>query len=323
MTRALYAAVPLLAGPAVMARWFLGGLESGSPSAESPIRHLWSARPHLAEYARLLHHWFLNGYTNRVDDALAILLVLALALLLARGPKSAEDTPTTLATRRLPLLLSGCLAAGYLVFPFEILTPFHWWAMNVRLLPLLFVWLVVSAAPSPIDAPARALLAVVAAASAAFFVFVAHDIRYVFNGAAEAGGLGPVLRVLPKGARVLGLYTDYRQRPRYAYYPFAYAAMYAVVERGGLAAPFVRVPQSWTNPIRIPEFPVAGDAAFFQLARHAAPYTHFLVRTCEGSGCVPDPLSSAVETRLVAATGRFRLYECASSRCFRPASPLP
>jgi hypothetical protein len=251
-------------------------------------------------------------------------LVLALAVLLAWSPSPAttEDVKVSAASRRLPLLLAGCLAVGYLALPFEIQAPFHWWAMNVRLLPLLFVWLVIGIAPGALDVRARTVLGAVALASAAFFVFIAVDIGIVFNGPSEAGGLTQVLSALPKGARVLGLYTDYRQRPRYAYYPHTYAAMYAVVHGGGLATPFIPIPQSWTNPTQVPAFPVAGDAAFFRFQTDAGPYTHFLVRTCQGHGCVPDPLAGAIEVQLLIEKARWRLYRCASAGCSRPTDEV-
>jgi hypothetical protein len=313
--RSLRAALPLSSGPALIAPWFLVGLRAGPEPSAGPVAHLWSARPRLSEYARLLHHWFIGGYSSHVDDALALLLVLALAALVVLGPARASADGVTVATRRLPVLLAGCLAIGYLALPFEIRTPFAWWAMNVRLLPLLFAWLVVAVAPGPLGARARPVLAAVAAGSAAFFVYVALDIRYVFNGPAGAGGLATVLSVLPKGARVLGLYTDYRQHPRYEYYPYAYAALYAVVERGGIATPFIAIPQSWTNPKQVPAFPFAGDAAFFHPAAHLAPYSHFLVRACQGAGCLADPLAGAPEVKRVAEAARWRLYACASASC--------
>jgi hypothetical protein len=315
LQRVARAALPLLSGPLAMAQWFSAGLRGGPQPNEGPVGHLWAARPAWREYARLLHHWFIDGYTNRVDDGLAILLVLALGVLLAWSPARADRVPSDAAARRLPLLLAGCLGIGYLALPFEIRAPFHWWAMNVRLLPLLFVWLVLGVAPGRLDARARAVLGVVATASAAFFLYVACDIARVFNGPSEAGGLAQVLSVLPKGARVLGLYTDYRQRPRYAYYPHAYAAMYAVVHGGGVATPFIAIPQSWTNPKQVPAFPFAGDAAFFRFEKYAGPYTHFLVRTCQGLACLPDPLADSQKVQLVTQAARWRLYRCASDGC--------
>jgi hypothetical protein len=316
--RVARAGLPLLSGPLAMAQWFWGGLQGGRQPREGAVGHLWAARPPFREYARLLHHWFIDGYTNRVDDALAILVVLALGALLAWSPARRDGLTADAAARRLPLLLAGCLAVGYLALPFEIRAPFSWWAMNVRLLPLLFVWLVLAVAPGQLEAWARALLRIVAAASAAFFLYVTDDVARVFNGPSEAGGLAQVLSVLPKGARVLGLYTDYGQRPHYAHYPHAYAAMYGVVQGGGLAAPFIPIPQSWTNPRQVPAFPLAGDARFFRFQRHAGPYTHFLVRTCQGKDCLADPLADAADVQLLAEAARWRLYRCASAGCSQP-----
>lgn len=323
VARAFRAALPLLSGPLAMAPWFLAGISAGPRPSGGALGHLWASRPSLAEYARLLHHWFIGGYSSHVDDAVALLLVLALAALIilgSAGNESADDA--AVATRRLPLLLAGALAAGYVALPFQIQAPFAWWAMNVRLLPLLFVWLVICVAPGALHRWARPVLAAVAAGSAAFFVYVAVDIGFVFNGAAEAGGLGQVLIAVPQGARVLGLYTDYRQRPRYEYYPHAYAALYSVVEHGGVATPFIPIPQSWTNPKVVPAFPFAGDAAFFQSGEHLAPYSHFLVRSCEGPGCVQDPLVSAPQVRRVAEAERWRLYACISRGCWQLKTAL-
>src|SRR6188768_3525006 len=86
LRRAFWAAVPLLSGPAAMAPWFLGGLRGGPQPSGGPLGHLWSSRPSWGEYARLLRHWFIGGYSNRVDDALAAVLVLGLAALIVFGP---------------------------------------------------------------------------------------------------------------------------------------------------------------------------------------------------------------------------------------------
>ncbi len=338
MLRAFRAALPLLTGPLAMAPWFLAGLRGGPRPAGGALGHLWASRPSLAEYARLLHHWFIGGYSNHVDDAVALLLVLALATLVTLGSSGSEPADAeAAATRRLPLLLAGALAVGYVALPFQIQAPFTWWAMNVRLLPLLFVWLVLGIAPGTLHRWGRPVLAAVAAGGAAFFVYVAVDIGFVFNGPTEAGGLARVIQAVPQGARVLGLYTDYRRRPRYEYYPHAYAALYAVVEHGGVATPFIPIPQSWSNPKQVPAFPFAGDAAFFQPGEHLAPYSHFLVRTCPGPdrpdqrpddvavlapGCLQDPLLGAPEVKRVAEADRWRLYVCVSPRCWRSQGAL-
>lgn len=318
LMRALRAALPLLSGPALMTPWFLSSLGGGPKPREGALGHLWSSRPALSEYARLLHHWFIDGYTSHIDDWLSISLVLTLAWLLTRSQAASEQPPVDAATRRLPLLLAGCLALSYVLLPFEIRAPFHWWGMNVRLLPLLFIWLVLGAAPGRLGKREGWALRAVAAASALFFLFVGFDVAYVFNGPNEAGGLSEVLAALPKGSRLLGLYTDYRQRPRYAFYPHTYAAMYGVVQGGGIAAPFIPIPQAWTNPKELPEFPLAGDAAFFRFEHHAAGFSHFLVRSCQGTGCVADPLASEPRVRRVAKSGRWLLYACDSPACSRP-----
>lgn len=311
VTRLLRTATPLAAGPILMAPWFLGALHAGPPASRGAVLQMFAARPHAATYAALLRHWFMDGYTAWFDDALAIVMLATLAALFVfvhRAPRAAAAAESSGATRLVPLIVSGSLAVTYLALPFELKSPFHWWAMNVRVLPFLFVWLVAAVPPGALDRTGRLLLLPVTLATAAYLAYVAVDVRQSFNGPWGMAGLAEVLAHAPKGARVLGLYTDYRQRPHYAHYPFQYASSYSVLTNGGLAAPRNPIPQSWTDPRAIPDFPMAGDAALFRFSRHAAGFSHFLVRTCEGEGCVPDPLEGRPDTRLLAQSSRWRLY---------------
>jgi hypothetical protein len=319
----LRATLPLLAGPAVMTPWFLQavGAESGHGSSGA-LAHLWASRPRLVDDAAMLRHWFMDGYSGAFDDILALVMIATLAILtgdLPRAPRdpqrAARGADGSAGAHHAPLILSAVLAALYLLLPFEIHAPFQWWAMNVRTRPLLFVWLVVAVPPGALAGRRRLLLVPVTLVSAAFLVYVTVDIRGTFNGAWGMAGFADVIAQAPQGARVLGLYTDYRQPPHYAHYPFYYASSYAVVEHGGMAAPRSPIPQSWTDLRTIPAFPTAGDAALFRFPRHAQGFSHFLVRTCEGSGCVADPLAGSPDVRPVAESGRWRLYACASPGC--------
>jgi hypothetical protein len=315
--------LPLSTGPLAMAPWFLGSLHSGPEPAGGAAAHLFASRPRAADYLGLLHHWFIDGYTGRFDDVLAVVLVLTLAALLVY-PGRARVEPTAEAAasldrseseRFVPLVLCVVLAALYFVLPFEIRAPFNWWGMNVRVLPPLFVWLLVAVPPGRLDGIGRFILIPAAVTTAAFLIYVAIDVRQSFNGPEGMAGVDEVVAQIPPGSSVLGLYTDYRQRPHYAHYPYHYASSYAVVEGGGMAAPFIPIPQSWTNPRVVPDYPVAGDAALFQFERQAPGFSHFLVRTCVGEGCVPDPLEGRAEVRRLAERGRWRLYQCVASPC--------
>jgi hypothetical protein len=312
--------IPLGTGPLMMAPWFLGSLRGGPQPAGGAVAHLFASRPRAVDYLRLLHHWFIDGYSGRADDALAVVIVLTLAALIvypsrARVPESAEAAGRLAGERVIPLVLCAVLAALYFVLPFEIRAPFLWWGMNVRVLPLLFVWLLVAVPPGRLDGIGRVVLVPVAVATAAFLIYVAVDVRWTFNGPEGMAGFDDVLAQIPPGSSVLGLYTDYRQWPHYAHYPYHYASSYAVVRGGGVAAPFIPIPQSWTNPRVVPDYPLAGDAAFFQFARYAPGFSHFIVRTCVGERCVPDPLEGRAEVRRLTESGRWRLYQCVASPC--------
>ena len=305
---------PLAAGPALMTPWFLAGLRAGPQPAGGAAAHLFASRPRLVDYAALLRHWFINGYFGHAEDLLAVSMVATLAVLLAYSRRQ-PTAPVPLAARNVPFALAGTLVAIYLTLPFEIKAPFNWWGMNVRVIPLLFVWLLVAVPPGALDRVGRALLIPAVVATAAFLIYVTVDISRTFNGPWGMAGFDDVLAKLPPGARLTGLYTDYRQRPHYAHYPFHYATSYGLLHGAAQAAPFIPIPQSWTNPKTVPAYPLAGDAALFSVSQHAAGYSHFLVRTCAGTGCVPDPLDGKPEFARVAESGRWRLYACAGPPC--------
>jgi len=305
---------PLATGPALMAPWFLAGLRAGPQPAGGPAAHLFGSRPRLVDYAALLRHWFINGYFGHIEDLLAVSIVVTLAVLLAHS-RRAGPAVAPLAARNVPFALAGALVVIYLMLPFQIEAPFNWWGMNVRVIPLLFVWLLVAVPPGALDRLGRALLIAVGAATAAFLLYVTIDISRTFNGSWGMAGFDDVLAKLPPGARLSGLYTDYRQRPHYAHYPFHYATSYALLRGAAQAAPFIPIPQSWTNPKEVPPYPFAGDAALFVASQHSAGYSHFLVRTCTGAGCVADPLEGRPEFSRVAESGRWRLYACVGPPC--------
>lgn len=304
----LRSALPMVTGALVMAPWVVQRLGApASPEVASAPLH--AARPSLRSYARILPRWFLDMYEGPVDDVVAALMVLTLAALTAYGHRvSKDDAAPDRAKRHAPLALAAALALAYVALPFEIHRPFHWWAMNVRMVPPLFLWLVIATPPGALDRVGRWMLAPIAIATALYLGYIHVDLRDTFGGAWGTAGLAEVLAHVPKGATVAGLYTDYRAPLHYRQYPFHYVACYAVVQGAALATPFEAIPQAWTNPRVIPSHPFAGDAAHFRFETHGASATHFLVRTCRGAGCVPDPLAGRPEVRLLIERGRWRLY---------------
>jgi hypothetical protein len=323
--RWLRAGAPMVTAPAVIAPWFVASWSAGPEPPGGTLHRLLVARPDLSVYAGLLRHWFMDGYMNHFDDTVAVLMVLTVAALHGYSRREAAAADPSTSTRVAngaedakryvrdasgagPLVVCAILAALYLALPFSLDAHFLWWGMNVRVIPLLFIWLLIATPPGRLDRVGRALLVPVAVATAVYGLYVAADIHSYFNGPEGMEGLAEVLAQVPPGSTLLGLYTDYRQPPHYAHYPYFYASSYAVVRAGGVAAPFIPIPQSWTNPRIVPAFPAAGDAALFRYDEHAQAYSHFLVRTCVGTGCVRDPLEDRAEVRQIAASGRWRLY---------------
>jgi hypothetical protein len=184
--------------------------------------------------------------------------------------------------------------------------------MNVRMLPLAFLWLVVAAPGATLSSAGRWALVPVWSATAAWFLFVATDFRR-FND--DEAGLADAVAATPRGAQVQAVFTDYRAPMHYAGYPHFYAGAWAVVHGAATSAPFPPIPQGWVNPKAAPLTPVAGDAAYFDARLHLAGFTHFLVRVGAGPGCLEDPLAQLPMVRRLVDAGRWRLYECEGPPC--------
>lgn len=305
--RSLPAAAPVLVGPAVMVPWFLSALEhpTGRPNIEGQAFALWGGPRDLLA---MLSHWFMDGYANHLDEAVAVTAIVVLALLFIR-PAFGEPAKVPTAA---PLTLALVFAVGYFVLPFELHRPFEWWAMNVRLIPMAYLWLVVAVPISTLTLSGRRLLIPLVGVIVFYFGFVASDFAR-FNR--REAGLSVVLEKVPRGASVLGLFTGYREPMHYMHFEHFYASAYAVVRGGGVSAPFTSIPQAWWNPKAVPAHPMGGDAARFSFAEHGAGFSHFLVRVDTAPGNVPDPLVGRPEVSLIEESLPWRLYGCVTSSC--------
>lgn len=305
--RSLPAAAPVLVGPAVMVPWFLSALEhpTGRPNIEGQAFALWGGPRDLLA---MLSHWFMDGYANHLDEAVAVTAIVVLALLFIL-PAFGEHSKVTSVV---PLTLALVFALGYFVLPFELHRPFEWWAMNVRLIPMAYLWLVVAVPISTLTVGGRRLLIPLVGVTVFYFGYVAFDFAR-FNR--REAGLSVVLEKVPKGASVLGLFTGYREPMHYMHFEHFYASAYAVVRGGGVSAPFTSIPQAWWNPKAVPAHPIGGDAARFSFAEHGAGFSHFLVRVDTAPGNVADPLVGRPEVSLIEESLPWRLYGCVTSSC--------
>jgi len=300
-------AAPVLAGPLVMVPWFLSALSnpSGRPSIDGQAFALWGGPKDLLA---MLSHWFMDGYANHLDEVVAVTAIVVLALLFIR-PSFGQPAN---ALSSIPLTLGVLFSVGYFVLPFELHRPFEWWAMNVRLIPMAYLWLVVAAPVASLTVSGQRLLIPLVAVVFFYFGFVAVDF-WRFNQ--REAGLSQVLEKVPKGASVLGLYTGYREPMHYMHFEHFYASAYAVIRGGGVAAPFTSIPQAWWNPKLVPPHPMGGDAASFSFAEHGAGFSHFLVRVDTVPGNVADPLVGRSEVALIDERLPWRLYGCVTPSC--------
>jgi len=295
---------PLLCGPLVMVPWVVARLTDSNAAGATSTGPLFT-RPALGEYVGMLQHWFLDGYVSSIDEWLAVLMVGSLAALLLVPRLFTTVVPRASRSGSMPLLIALTFAAAYLVLPFQLHRPFDWWAMNVRMIPFAFLWLVVAVAEAPLSTLGRWALVPTWLASTAWFIGIAVDFHQ-FNVAER--GLAEVIDAVPPGARVQTVITDYRAPMHYSHYPHFYAGAYAVVHGGGQTAPFPPIPQGWVNARRELPTPFAGDSAYFTPA-HLVGSTHFLVRVCSQQGCLADPLAGLSATRVVLEAAPWRLYE--------------
>ena len=259
----------------------------------------------------LFYDWSIDGLASRVDDRVIRVtfwsLVAAWAWALWSPAPSGDRTRWRL---RAPLMLAAT-AVVFLALPLGLDNP-PWWAVNVRVVALVWALAILCVPRASRPTPAW-LLAPVAAAGIGYGLHLTQDFHRWYNGV-EMAGLDRALDHIPPGRRVQALWPPFDWEWHYSHFPMAHAGAYYTARRGGLAVPMMdAVPDDlWVTPTPRPPQPGWGWRHEFRWREHGVHWDYFLVKdpapgSPPAAAVFDDAPAGAV--RLVTQQGLWRVYQ--------------
>lgn len=248
------------------------------------------------------------------------LVVLAFgSAVLARtvgGAPPADDANTM--RGRAALWLVAVLGIVYLITPYSFEWPRFWFAVQPRILPL--VWcaalVLVRVRPDP-DRIGHTLAGPLAVCALALAVLVTTAL---WPFASEANDFRSVMSHIPTRSRTLALIDQPRAGHRSPASPFRHFGAYVVVDRGGYTAGLpISKPKAGNAgilvPVRLaddapplPAAPVHGQSWTFDWPRHGPGWDYFLIRDRDPDAPFDYFREYADRVELVDSAGRWRLY---------------
>ena len=267
------------------------------------LAHLWRKRQPFRTYLVNVHEWFINGYAGPVDEAVAVVFALTLAVLLVRGLRPSGSTAPSRSAppatepplwRARIAVSAALLGGGYFLLPMSISVPFEWWAVNVRLLvPCVLV--LVLLVPTRARGLPRVALLPVAAVAVFYGAYLTHDFHTWWMGG-ELQGFRESIAAIPPGQRVQALYPPFENERHYSHFPMAYIVDHYVIDRGGTASPIMsgHPKELWAHWIPPGPGPGWGMARAFRWRAHARFWDYFLVKQpAPGNGPTIAPFADA------------------------------
>jgi hypothetical protein len=212
------------------------------------------------------------------------------------------------------LFTLAVIMLAFVLTPWTFEWPRHWFAVQLRLLPLLWLLGLVLLGWSKQAAPwAERMAALVACLS------LAAAAQKVSDFAGDARDLREVIEASAPGKRTLSLIETEPARERRPAPAMRHAGAWLFVERGGYVShlPFAgsQLDAGHLVPARLardapdrPAAPVQGRPRSFSWSRHAAGWEQFLIRDLDPEQPFDYFRGHADEVELVAKVGHFRLY---------------
>jgi len=215
-------------------------------------------------------------------------------------------------------LLFGGLALAYLITPFTFQWPKRWYAVQPRLLPLLWVvGLTLLRTNKRVRRPDLVGLPTLAITSLAWALLV---LTTWWPFASEASDFRAVAKQSASNVRTLALIEHEPTRERYPASPWRHFGAYILVDHGGfvshlpMSRPFagnagalVPVKRAIDSP-RLPKQPRQGFPRSFDWQAHARGWDQFLIRDLDPDAPWDYFRRNAKHVKLVARRGRWRLY---------------
>jgi hypothetical protein len=305
------ALVALYPGARFLKHWLDSKLSTPNASASTALREQLRNAQSFTKSLELFYDWSIDGLANRVDDHL--IRVTFFSVVAAIGWALWFPSQPTSRTRwrlRAPLMLAATVIV-FFALPMALDTP-PWWAVNVRVVVLIWALVVLCIPRTRKPMPAW-FLAPVAVASIAYGGYLTWDFHRWYNGV-EMAGFDRVLDRIPPGARVQALWPDFESEKHYSHFPMAHAGTYYTVRRGGLAVPMMDgAPDDlWVTPRPIPPQPGWGLRNAFSWDAHGAYWDYFIVKDPQPGAPPAMPIFSDVPegaVRLVVRDGLWRVFE--------------
>lgn len=267
------------------------------------------------DYAALAKHfyrWTLGGLNDGRSDyvllALAVSLALCSAWCLLRRDGDGAGRPLRVRVQPLLLFVVGVVV----LFRLPLSVP-GWWAVNVRMIPLVFAFALL-ALPAPRRPIPSLALAPAMVASLCWSLYLAWDFHHDFNGV-EMAGFDQTIDAAEPGHRLLALWPPREADGHYMQYPLPYMGVMYVARRGGMADPLMNGPDCdepvW--PRYLPYAPTWGQSYLFNWVQHAKGWRYFLVQQpAPGRGYQrnnPWVYVPPSAVRLITSHGRWELWE--------------
>lgn len=252
--------------------------------------------------------WNQHGYApplERVEKlafqvTVALFVALAIYALIRRERRARLELGP-------PLLL---LAAVGLFLTLPMSTP-AWWAINVRLVP--FIWVFLLCAIPPTKTLPRALWMPAALVAVLWNGFLFYDFRFYFNRV-DMAGADEIVDALPPGKMVIALWPTFDKEKHYSHFSMAHGMSVYQVRRGGHVSPALSGEREnvLLQQRFFPPGPFWGQAAYFSCKDHGKGYDYYVVKQQPpGPGVDRNRVfdGNHPEVRRVATAGLWTAYE--------------
>ena len=304
------AALGLLPAGLYLASWFMQGVKE-SDGNKSLLGDVLQARHSLVKSASLFYEWSLGSLKGWQSDAPILVLVANLVLVgvwAARHRAGNDDMPKE---HRWPLMLLLVTTLVFLLLPMRILSPLDWWAVSVRLVVPIWLFLILTLPRARTRLPIQLFLPVLAATLFQGVVLTRDFVRFERQDMAH---FDQAIAAIPPGARLLGLWPVIPELQRYRDEPLRHVANYYVVRQGGVARTSLvgNSRQNWVHPKAELPSPQQSHLRSFRWKDHGGYYDYFLLRDpVEGRDDLPGGLHDAPagELSLVGRFGLWRLWK--------------
>jgi hypothetical protein len=304
------AALGLLPAGLYMGFWFMHGVKESGEHTDL-LKDLLVSTHSLADSAQLFYNWSLGSLKGWPCDVPILVLMANLVLV---GVWAAswlrvrdEATPREYYW---PLILLLVTTRVFLLLPMMINSPLTWWAVSVRLVVPIWLFLILALPRARTRLPFWLFLPALAVSMFQGVVLTRDFVRFDRQDMAH---FDQAIAAIPPGVRLLALWTPTPELDRYRDVPMNLVANYYIARNGGVAHPSLtgNTRHCWVQEKIARPWSDSGDLKNFRWKDHGIHYDYFLIRDpVEGLVDRPGALNDARagELSLAGRFGTWRLW---------------